>query len=96
VLLVERVGSTDNFFELGGTSLRMLEVNRRLCEHLHRAIPVLQMYQYPTVQSLARSLNAASGLSSASPPAIPAGRERAMQRREMQNRCPPAGRRSPS
>ncbi|MEF8769775.1 MAG: amino acid adenylation domain-containing protein [Candidatus Accumulibacter phosphatis] len=96
VLLVERVGSTDNFFELGGTSLRMLEVNRRLCEHLHRAIPVLQMYQYPTIQSLARSLNAASGLSSASPPAIPAGRERAMQRREMQNRCPPAGRRSPS
>ena len=94
--MVERVGSTDNFFELGGTSLRMVEVNRRLCEHLHRAIPVLQMYQYPTVQSLARSLNAASGLSSASPPAIQAGRERAVQRREMQNRRPPAGRRSPS
>ncbi|QLH48433.1 MAG: amino acid adenylation domain-containing protein [Candidatus Accumulibacter cognatus] len=96
VLMVERVGSTDNFFELGGTSLRMVEVNRRLCEHLHRAIPVLQMYQYPTVQSLARSLNAASGLSPASPPAIQAGRDRAVQRREMQNRRQTAGRRSPS
>ncbi|KFB67386.1 MAG: Linear gramicidin synthase subunit B [Candidatus Accumulibacter vicinus] len=95
VLLVERVGSTDNFFELGGTSLRMVEVNRRLCEHLHRAIPMLQMYQYPTVQSLARSLNAASGLPPASP-ALQAGRERAVQRREMQHRRQPAGRRSPA
>jgi hypothetical protein len=68
VLLVERVGSTDNFFELGGTSLRMLEVNRRLCEHLQRAIPVLQMYQHPTVQqpgALPRRWLAASHLPAA-------------------------------
>ena len=53
VLQLPRVGKNDNFFDLGGTSLRLVEVNRRLCEHLQRAIPIVQMYQHPTVSSLA-------------------------------------------
>ncbi len=82
VLRLERVGSDDNFFELGGTSLRMVEVNRRLCQQLQRSIPVLQMYQHPTVRSLARALAGDSGLAPASA-ATQAGRERATQRRAL-------------
>jgi len=80
VLQLERVGSNDNFFDLGGTSLRMVQVNRHLCERMHRAIPVLQMYQHPTVRGLARSLATHSGPASS---AAQSGQDRAAQRREM-------------
>lgn len=102
VLQLPRVGKNDNFFDLGGTSLRLVEVNRRLCEHLQRAIPILQMYQHPTVSSLARSLALAGGESSAAaaaaaasvpsaPSSAQAGRERAAQRQAMRVRRQPGG-----
>ena len=102
VLQLPRVGKNDNFFDLGGTSLRLVEVNRRLCEHLQRAIPILQMYQHPTVSSLARSLALAGGESSAAaaaaaasvpsaPSSAQAGRDRAAQRQAMRVRRQPGG-----
>jgi acyl-coenzyme A synthetase/AMP-(fatty) acid ligase len=94
VLQIERVGSQDNFFDLGGTSLRMVQINRRLCDALQRAIPVLQMYQHPTVSSLARSLAADSSSAPASS-AAQTGRERAGQRRDMLARRQTTARRSP-
>jgi aryl carrier-like protein len=94
VLQIERVGSQDNFFDLGGTSLRMVQINRRLCDALQRTIPVLQMYQHPTVSSLARSLTADSSIAPASS-AAQAGRERAGLRRDMLARRQTTARRSP-
>jgi amino acid adenylation domain-containing protein len=94
VLQIERVGSQDNFFDLGGTSLRMVQINRRLCDALQRTIPVLQMYQHPTVSSLARSLAADSSIAPASS-AAQAGRERAGLRRDMLARRQTTARRSP-
>ena len=56
VLNVDRVGTQDNFFDLGGHSLLMMQVNLQLKEAVGRDIPIVQMFQYPTVLKLAQSL----------------------------------------
>jgi acyl carrier protein len=56
VLGVEHVGIHDNFFDLGGHSLRLLQVHLRLREALHRELPLFELFQYPTVSSLASHL----------------------------------------
>jgi amino acid adenylation domain-containing protein len=56
VLGVERVGMNDNFFDLGGHSLRMAQVQARLREVLKREIPLLTLFQYPTIRTLAAFL----------------------------------------
>jgi amino acid adenylation domain-containing protein len=61
-LKVESVGLDDNFFDLGGHSLLMAKVHARLGEALGREVPLIDLFQYPSVGSLARHL-AASGAS---------------------------------
>jgi acyl carrier protein len=56
VLEVEQVGLHDNFFELGANSLLLVQVHRRLREQLEREIPVIRLFQHPTVAALAREL----------------------------------------
>ncbi len=55
-LKVESVGLDDNFFDLGGHSLLVAKVHARLGEALGREVPLLELFQYPTVGSLARHL----------------------------------------
>jgi amino acid adenylation domain-containing protein len=59
-LNVEAVGVDDNFFDLGGHSLRMAKVHARLKEALGREISLIELFQYPTVSSLARHLSGAA------------------------------------
>ncbi|MEU7894928.1 amino acid adenylation domain-containing protein [Nonomuraea sp. NPDC049152] len=56
VLAVDQVGAEDNFFEVGGHSLLILRVQARLMERLGREIPVVDLFRFPTVRSLARHL----------------------------------------
>ncbi|GAA0221385.1 hypothetical protein GCM10010492_19390 [Saccharothrix mutabilis subsp. mutabilis] len=56
-LELDRVGVHDNFFELGGTSLTLARVHRRLRDLLGRALPMVALYEYPTIASLARHLS---------------------------------------
>jgi amino acid adenylation domain-containing protein len=56
-LNVETVGVDDNFFDLGGHSLRMAKVHARLKEALGREVSLIELFQYPTVSSLARHLS---------------------------------------
>ncbi|MFO0572465.1 MAG: amino acid adenylation domain-containing protein [Polyangia bacterium] len=56
VLGVERIGVNDSFFDLGGHSLRMAQVHARLRELLQRDVPLLVLFQYPTISALARYL----------------------------------------
>ncbi|MGY1498478.1 amino acid adenylation domain-containing protein [Streptomyces sp. QTS52] len=56
VLEVGQVGAEDNFFESGGHSLLLLRVQARLTERLERQIPVVDLFAFPTVRSLARHL----------------------------------------
>jgi amino acid adenylation domain-containing protein len=58
VLGVEKVGVYDNFFDLGGHSLLMLQVQARLRDAFAREIPMLDLFQHPTVGALAQHLGA--------------------------------------
>jgi acyl-coenzyme A synthetase/AMP-(fatty) acid ligase/acyl carrier protein len=68
VLRIERVGVHDNFFDLGGYSLRMTETIGLLEERIGRRLSMVEAFQYPTIQSLAKHLSG-----SAHPEEEPAG-----------------------
>jgi amino acid adenylation domain-containing protein len=71
-LNVETVGVDDSFFDLGGHSLRMARVHARLKEALGREISLIELFQYPTISSLARHLSgAASTREEAAAPTVP-------------------------
>ncbi len=55
-LKAESVGLDDSFFALGGHSLLMAKVHARLGEALGREVSLMELFQYPTVGSLARHL----------------------------------------
>ena len=57
VLHLEKIGMNDNFFDLGGHSLRMAQVHSRLREKLQRDLSMLEMFKYPTINSLAQYLS---------------------------------------
>jgi amino acid adenylation domain-containing protein len=65
VLGVERVGVHDNFFDLGGHSLLMAEVHHKLRESLPDGLgshlAMVELFQYPTIASLARHLRPEAG-----------------------------------
>jgi hypothetical protein len=56
ILKIQEVGINDNFFELGGNSFDIIKVNTRLASSLERDIPVVKMFRYPTIGSLASHL----------------------------------------
>jgi natural product biosynthesis luciferase-like monooxygenase protein len=51
---LERVGAQDNFFDLGGHSLLMAQVHTKLRELLRTDVPVIELFKYPTISSLAK------------------------------------------
>ena len=57
VLGVDQVGVRDNFFDLGGHSLRMVQVNSKLRQILSFPIQLLELFEYPTIESLAQHLS---------------------------------------
>ncbi|MEU8264312.1 amino acid adenylation domain-containing protein [Micromonospora sp. NPDC048999] len=81
VLGAARIGRHDSFFDLGGDSLRIVRVHTRLEEQLGRSVPILWLFQYPTVATLADAL-AGGGPSVGAA----AGRRRGAIRREAQRR----------
>jgi acyl carrier protein len=59
-LQLTKVGIDDNFFDLGGHSLLLLEVNQKLRKSLQRNLSVVEMFQNPTIASLAAYLTQSS------------------------------------
>jgi len=53
VLGIERIGIHDNFFDLGGHSLLAVQIHRELKAALQSELSVMEMFRYPTVDSLA-------------------------------------------
>jgi amino acid adenylation domain-containing protein len=78
LLHLKQVGTQDNFFDLGGNSLLMVRVQHKLTEALGRDISIVQLFQYPTVASLARALSGSSPVAAAGTPA----QDRARKQRE--------------
>jgi amino acid adenylation domain-containing protein/FkbM family methyltransferase len=56
VLQVDKVGIYDNFFDLGGHSLMLVAARAQLSEALGRDIPLIELFMYPTISSLAAHL----------------------------------------
>ena len=56
VLNLPRVGVDDNFFDLGGTSFALAAVHARLSERLGHRVPMVTLYEYPTIAALAARL----------------------------------------
>jgi acyl carrier protein len=60
VLRRDRVGIDDNFFDLGGDSLLLTALHRNLEADLRRAIPITDLFQFPTIRKLAAHLDTAN------------------------------------
>ena len=56
VLRVERVGTRDSFFDLGGHSLLLVQAHSKLTAVLQRDLPIVDLFRFPTMESLARHL----------------------------------------
>jgi acyl-coenzyme A synthetase/AMP-(fatty) acid ligase len=57
VLQLDSVGVEDSFFDLGGHSLLLAQVHGRLLEVLDRPVPLVRLFEHPTIRSLARHLD---------------------------------------
>jgi acyl carrier protein len=80
VLPVDEIGRDDNFFDLGGHSLLLIQVNRRLKDYCQKDIPVVEMFKYPTISTLADFLSGQRNSDSSD--SLQKSRERAANRRE--------------
>ncbi|MGF1938036.1 MAG: SDR family oxidoreductase [Nostoc sp. ChiQUE02] len=57
VLGIEKIGIYDNFFDLGGSSLIGVEIISQLQKELNAHIPIISIYERPTISSLAEFLS---------------------------------------
>jgi amino acid adenylation domain-containing protein len=64
VLGVAQVGIDDNFFDLGGHSLLLVRLRARLEAELGVTLPMVKLFQHPTVAAVARSLEGERGQAS--------------------------------
>jgi thioesterase domain-containing protein len=60
VLRLERVGIQDDFFELGGHSLLAVRLFAQLDKLIQRKLPVITIFQAPTVEQLAGAISGGS------------------------------------
>jgi amino acid adenylation domain-containing protein len=58
LLELDEIGVEDNFFDRGGHSLLAIELQRRLARRFARDVPVLAVFEHPTVIALASYLDA--------------------------------------
>ncbi|MGW1352919.1 amino acid adenylation domain-containing protein [Streptomyces sp. NPDC002409] len=58
VLGLAEIGAHDNFFDLGGNSLTLAALHALLVERLGAPLPLVALFEHPTVAALARSLTA--------------------------------------
>ncbi|MEG5139576.1 MULTISPECIES: non-ribosomal peptide synthetase [unclassified Microcoleus] len=57
LLKFDRVGIHDNFFEIGGNSLMTLQIALQVRALLQKDLPVVKLFQHPTIAQLANYLN---------------------------------------
>jgi amino acid adenylation domain-containing protein len=93
VLEVPTVGIYDNFFDTGGTSMTLAALLARLNQALDRSLPLVALYEYPTIAALAAHLAGGDAVDrTAGPGSDRAGQSRAEQLRAGRARL--AGRRA--
>jgi amino acid adenylation domain-containing protein len=86
VLQVEQVGMHDNFFELGGHSLLLIQLRGKLAEALARPISMIELFQYPTIDSYARYLSNEASDEAAAPADTEAAVDRRLAKKRRRSR----------
>jgi acyl carrier protein len=56
---LDRISRNDNFFGLGGNSLLGMQLTEKLADKMNLQIPVVVLFQYPSVRELAEVISAA-------------------------------------
>ena len=84
-LAAEKIGVQDNFFDLGGNSLLLVKVSGMIAKQLAIQLRVTELFQSPTVESLARFLEGVRGTAAEQPDPDDA-RDRAARRKELKAR----------
>jgi FkbH-like protein/FkbM family methyltransferase len=64
VLGRKKIGLTDNFFETGGTSLRAVQLIATIKKSMGVSLPIVSLFECPTIALLAAKLSAKAGGSS--------------------------------
>lgn len=62
LLHVSPIGLHDNFFDLGGHSLLMVQVQMSLQATLEKDLNIVDLFQYPTIATLAEAIQAQGGV----------------------------------
>ena len=57
LLGIDRIGIHDTFFEIGGDSIKAIQIVNRLEVFFDQKIPIMTLFQYPTIKSIAEYLN---------------------------------------
>jgi amino acid adenylation domain-containing protein/non-ribosomal peptide synthase protein (TIGR01720 family) len=57
---IEDITTEDNFFDLGGGSLLMVRLHAAISQELQRDVPLVDLFRFPTIASLARHLDPAA------------------------------------
>jgi natural product biosynthesis luciferase-like monooxygenase protein len=86
ILGLAEVGAHDNFFDLGANSLLIMQANGALRADLGKPISLVDMFQNPTVASLAAHIAAQEDGSGGPAVAASAGQDRASARRDAMQR----------
>jgi len=85
VLQLPEVSVHDNFFEIGGDSLLMVQVHSQLTEAVETNISIMELFQYPSISSLAKYMSHEPGQE----PFVQRSQSRAVMRRESMRRRNP-------
>ena len=76
LLGIEELSVDDNFFDLGGHSLSAMQLVSRIRRSFDVELPLLSIFEAPTIEGLAARISAASGTTSGNnvPPIVPMDR----------------------
>ncbi|MCY1016470.1 phosphopantetheine-binding protein [Pyxidicoccus sp. MSG2] len=83
MLKLDKVGAGDNFFDLGGNSLLLQAVHARMEARVGRKVPLVELFQFPTVRALAAHLSKGSGPAEQPPAPAASAEDRAEGRRRL-------------
>jgi amino acid adenylation domain-containing protein len=61
ILQIDTIDIHQNFFDLGGHSMKMAQVQTALSQELRHEIPLVDLFQYPTISALAAHFGGGSG-----------------------------------
>jgi hypothetical protein len=90
ILHLKSVGRDDNFFDVGGHSLLLARVHQRLTEVLPSGIPLVELFQFPSIRLLASRLSDRRDLKQNNTLLARAQRRRAvLERRAAEADCAP-------